>query len=110
MPNNIATQFKQLTAPSGKKAFEAVVAVWNFCGDEVCIAAPNITALEDAWKRIVTMGPDLDLERVQHIFIVAASDEAPKARPEGVDVKCSACEREAAFIIKRVAYCESHRP
>lgn len=110
MTNTMATQFKQRETPSGKKAVEAFSAVWFFCGEEVFIGAATLEALRTAWKRIVTVGPELDESRVQHVFIVSASNEAPSVAPAPAYVKCNRCKDEASFIIGRLPYCARHKP
>jgi hypothetical protein len=106
------TQFRALTTPSGKRAFEAYIAVW-MNGDSidgannVAITSPSIRALEIAWQQIT--GSKLDAAKVQHVYIVAANDEmknAPDVAPASAKVSCQFCGRAASFIIRKIAVCE----
>jgi hypothetical protein len=103
------SQFKALSTPSGKKAFEAFTAIYNAFGGHVAICAPSLEALKGVWSGLT--GHALIEEDVQHVWIVKASEEAPGVAPAQAEVACSVvgCEKFASFIIKKVAYCEEHR-
>lgn len=66
------TQFKELKTPSGKRAFEAYVAVYANDGAHVVIAAPTLDALEVAYEKLT--GQQLVKEKAQHCFIVQFKD------------------------------------
>jgi hypothetical protein len=100
------TQFRALTTQSGKRAFEAYCAVWTDCTVEMALCAATFEALKNKWADIF---PNLALDesRVQHVFIVAASEEAPTVKDaRGAEVKCQFCGRQASFIIRKIAVCE----
>jgi len=107
-----SSQFKSLSTPSGKKAFEAYTAGWENGGKNIFISAPTLELLKDAYKHIV--GKELIVEAVQHVWIVKAEDvkEAPiSSDPRGAEIKCSidGCGNHASFIIDKKEYCFAHR-
>lgn len=65
------TQFKQVSTPSGKRAFEAYTAVWTNDGKNVAISAPTLEALAEAWHSIT--GLVLDGTLAQATWIVKAN-------------------------------------
>jgi len=71
--SNYSSQFRAVQTPSGKKAFEAWTAVWIHCGRELAISAPTLEELKAAWERMV-VDPALNIEKVQHVWIVSAGD------------------------------------
>ncbi len=106
------TQFRSLSTPSGKKAFDAYTATWTNYGKHVAISAPTLEALKEVYKQIV--GVELIAEAAQHVWIVKADGvgEAPvSSDPRGAEIPCSVpgCTELTSFIIKRKAYCMEHR-
>ena len=102
------TQFRALTTPSGKKAFEAYCAVFRNDDKNIVIAAPTIEALQEAWRKFDN-GTELNVEAVQHVYIVSADNEmknAPDVAPAAAKVSCQFCGRAASFIIRKIAVCE----
>jgi hypothetical protein len=101
------TQFRSATTPSGKKAYEAYVAIYENCGKNVMIGAPTLALLEEIWKGFSPQ--TLVIERAQHVWIVKVDSEmkdAPDVKPAAASVACHFCGRQASFIIHRIATCE----
>lgn len=63
-------QFKAVATPSGKKAFEAQLAVWMNDGKNVAIAAPTLADLKVVYKQIA--GSELIAEAAQKVWIIRA--------------------------------------
>jgi len=113
--NNVPTtsQFKSAKTPSGKKAFEAWVAVYMNYGKHAAIAAPTLDTLKEVYAQLT--GRELIADAAQHVWIVRAEkdelQDAPRAAPAAAHVACCVknCKNEASFIIDREAYCYAHK-
>lgn len=109
------SQFRQLTTQSGKKAFEAYIAVRDDNGEHVVLGAPTLGKLAALWKRMT--GCELIAHEAQHVYIVAAKDGAPPDAnsvrdPRGASIPChvEGCKEQADFIIHSTGFCKRHRP
>jgi len=102
-------QFRSATTQSGKRAFEAYVAIYANNGKHMMIGAPTLEALKDAWLQVTESTTDLNPIGAQHVWIVRADSElkdAPDVSPAAAKAACNFCGRQASFIIHRIATCE----
>lgn len=107
-----SVQFRSLATPSGKKAFEAYVAIWPNDGKNIAIATPTLKSLKDAYKQVT--GHELIAEAAQHVWLVKAErdNDAPTSpNPRGAILNCDvfACKNQASFIKDKRALCSAHR-
>lgn len=66
----LTTQFKSLATPNGKKAYDAYVACFFNGEHEMFIGAPTLEDLIVIFPKHT--GNELDVEGVQHVWIVRA--------------------------------------
>lgn len=72
-------QFKQVTTPSGRVAYEAWTAVYNNYGQNVALSAPTLALLEKLYAKFFPEADKFNAAMAQHTYIVKFEDRSDKS-------------------------------